>query len=470
MMHFYDGQVRRYITQMIRLLSHFSYETGKGELIRVPVIYGDGSRQALSAVRDNSENAITGAPKIAIYVSSMEMYRDRTSDSSFVSKLHIRERAYDEENKEYLKTQGKNYTVERLMPAAYNLTFNVDIWSTNTDQKLQILEQILVLFRPSLEIQTTDNYVDWTSLSVVNLESLNWSSRSIPAGTESEIDISTLTLSTPIWISPPAKVKRLGVITNIITSIFNEDTGDIDLNLSTPELNRYDDSITSGLVDKNGHRTAETSLGNIQANVNYMQTPIYVNNGVAQIIEKGQIGTQNWRRITDALPGELKQGVSRIFLKRQDTDELFSGTISLDRYETGMVINWDDDSLPSDTILNNGTGIRYIIDPTSFNPEEYRMPGLRLLLLSPIGDVDNETGALAWKNFDNSDFIADTNDIIEWNGTAWNIIFDASESTTSTIYVTNLNTNKQYRWNGSEWLLSIDGEYPIGTWRLDLDG
>ena len=27
-----------------------------------------------------------------------------------------------------------------------------------------------MLFNPSLEIQTTDNYIDWTSLSVVNLE------------------------------------------------------------------------------------------------------------------------------------------------------------------------------------------------------------------------------------------------------------------------------------------------------------
>ena len=42
--------------------------------------------------------------------------------------------------------------------------------------KLQILEQILVLFNPSLEVQTTDNYIDWTSLTHVMLESVNWSS------------------------------------------------------------------------------------------------------------------------------------------------------------------------------------------------------------------------------------------------------------------------------------------------------
>ena len=102
-------------------------------------------------------------------------------------------------------------TVERLMPTPYTLEMTADIWSTNTDQKLQIMEQILMMFNPSLEIQTTDNYVDWTSLSVVELENVNFSSRSIPVVTESEIDESQLGLKTPIYISPPTKVKKLGV-------------------------------------------------------------------------------------------------------------------------------------------------------------------------------------------------------------------------------------------------------------------
>ena len=114
-----------------------------------------------SIIRDNSENKIPSAPRISVYVTGLEMDRTRTSDSSYVNKLNIRERAYDADGQEYLNYQGKNYTVERLMPTPYNLTVKVDIWSTNTEQKLQILEQILVLFNPSLGIQTTNNYVDW---------------------------------------------------------------------------------------------------------------------------------------------------------------------------------------------------------------------------------------------------------------------------------------------------------------------
>ena len=180
MQHFYDGQIRRYITQLIRLFSNFKYKDGEGKEVKIPVLYGDLSRQVASIVRDQSENKLPSAPRMALYITQLEQDRTRTSDSSFTSKVHIRERAFDEAGNEYLNTQGKNYTVERLMPTPYNLSVNLDIWSTNTDMKLQIMEQLLMLFNPSLEIQTTDNYVDWTSLTSVELTNINFTNRSIP--------------------------------------------------------------------------------------------------------------------------------------------------------------------------------------------------------------------------------------------------------------------------------------------------
>ena len=224
MQHFYDGQIRRYITQVVRLLSNFSVKYGDGTLVRVPVMYGDQDRQAASIVNQNSENAVATAPRIAVYVADLDLARDRLSDSTFVSKLNIRERAYDTDEDgnptDYNYSQGNQYTVERLMPTPFDLTLKVDIWSTSTDQKLQIIEQMLVLFNPSLEIQTTDNYIDWTSLSVVELGDVIFSSRSIPVGTQVAIDVASLTLKTPIFISPPVKVKKLGIITSIIANIF----------------------------------------------------------------------------------------------------------------------------------------------------------------------------------------------------------------------------------------------------------
>ena len=152
MQHFYDGQIRRYITQIVRLFSNFSYKDNQAKLVEVPVMYGDMTRQVASIINKNSENAIPSAPRMAVYITGLELDRNRLADSSYVNKLNLRERAYDETGKEYLNAKGKNYTVERLMPTPYNLTLNVDVWSTNTDQKLQIMEQIMMLFNPSLEL------------------------------------------------------------------------------------------------------------------------------------------------------------------------------------------------------------------------------------------------------------------------------------------------------------------------------
>jgi hypothetical protein len=108
------------------------------------------------------------------------------------------------------------------MPVPYKLNVKLDIWTSNTEQKMQIIEQLAILFNPSLEIQSTDNYIDWASLTYVQLTEMMWSSRTIPTSTEEPIDVATLTFEIPIWISAPAKVKRLGVIQKFIANIYDE--------------------------------------------------------------------------------------------------------------------------------------------------------------------------------------------------------------------------------------------------------
>jgi hypothetical protein len=80
----------------------------------------------------------------------------------------------------------------------------------------------------------------------------------------------------------------------------------------------------------------------------------------------------------------------------------------------------------------------------------------------------NEDGPDAWKNSNNSDFIAEANDIIEWTGSKWNVVFSAQENTDILLYLTNMYTNTQYKWNGVYWSKSFEGEYNQGDWRLGL--
>ena len=101
--------------------------------------------------------------------------------------------------------------------------------------------------------------------------------------------------------------------------------------------------------------------------------------------------------------------------------------------------------------------------------KDIKVSGARILLLADIGDVKNTDGPDAWKNVDGTEFVAGENDIVEWDGTQWHVVFDASTDDGSTTkYITNLNTGVQYRWTGTEWILSWEGEYQKGTWRLAL--
>ena len=225
---FYDGQIRRFLLQFTRMFSGFQVMYGNendgvnaATLIRVPVRYGDASRNAQTIIQENSASSLPSTPLMTFYITGLEYARDRMQEPYFVSKTAVRQRTYDEATQTYETTQGNAFTIERLMPVPYTLSINLDIWTSNTSQKLQLFEQISTLFNPSLEIQSTDNYIDWTSLSVVYLDGVTFTSRSIPQGQDNPIDIMTMKFSMPIWISSPAKVKKLGVVEKIIMSIYD---------------------------------------------------------------------------------------------------------------------------------------------------------------------------------------------------------------------------------------------------------
>ena len=94
--YFYDGQIRRYVTQFMRIFMGFKYKTGDGTVRQIPVMYGDMTRQVAAIIKDNSENKMSTVPKIACYISGLEMDTTRLADASFVSKLNITERAWEE--------------------------------------------------------------------------------------------------------------------------------------------------------------------------------------------------------------------------------------------------------------------------------------------------------------------------------------------------------------------------------------
>jgi len=444
--YFYDGQIRRYVTQFMRVFIGFKYKAGDGTLSHVPVMYGDMTRQVASIIKDNSENKMSTVPRIACYISGLEMDTTRLADASFVSKLHIKERAWEDVDGEieYKNYQGAGYTVERLMPTPFKLSMKADIWTSNTDQKLQLMEQILVLFNPSLEIQTTDNYIDWTSLSVIDLSTLNFSSRTIPQGGDSDIDICSIEFKMPIYISPPAKVKKLGVVRNIVANVFGE-SGDV-LNLDDLIYAGNGNSIHNKNVNGN-FRILLLKSNNDQPNdfdVSIVSpNEVIINNNLEPPTKTGD--PINWNTIVDIYGGYIS-GISKIFFLQADGNEL-GGTFVINELDPArLLVNLED--RPSNTVIVSSvypagrTTVDAIVDPYKFNPKRPNketadqpiVAGTRYLVLDDVNNspnvgtqVDNPPfnptfnydGPDAWKNLNGSDPVIKANSIIEWSGTAW---------------------------------------------------
>jgi hypothetical protein len=94
--------------------------------------------------------------------------------------------------------------------------------------------------------------------------------------------------------------------------------------------------------------------------------------------------------------------------------------------------------------------------------------GTRFLLVEDIGDTNNDDGADAWKSTGVADLVAQANDIIEWTGSAWSIIFNSSQETDALVWQTNIYTGVQYLWNGVSWVKSFEGEYTSDKWKIVL--
>ena len=465
MLHFYEGQVRKFLTQFIRILSNFSVETGKlsdgsVNLRAVPVVYGDPTRQVANIIRNNSENALNYAPKIACYVRELNYDRERMQNPYHIEKQHLRERDVGEDGN-YSNQLGAGYTVEKVMPSPFRLEVSADIFSSNTDQKLQIMEQILYLFNPDFEIQKTDNYIDWTSLSYVELTGITFSSRTIPVGADSEIDVASMTFSMPIWLSPPVKVKKLGVVQKIIMSIYDDDGG-IAKGLIDGELISRSFITPNNfglLVSGNQLRLLGTTGVNVKSGGDGFHTGANEPNNFDPFEAFGP--AVNWKILLDQY-GKVINGTSQIRLTQPNGNQVIGTIATTTLDDTILLYTIDGDTIPSNTL----TAVKKIINPATFNPGT-PSNGDRYLVINDVGDSTASFQSSTWGTL-----VASVGDIIEYNSATgkWNVAFDASNPDSTQHYVTNLNTGIQYRFNGTEWVKSYEGVYTAGNWSIVLDG
>ncbi len=437
--YFYDGQFKNVLSQFTRIFSFFKYRTGvnhtgKEEMLPVPCRYGSISRLAGAIQRKNSENVALSAPFISCWISNISVARERTMNPSHVNTVVTTEREFDYTNNRYKSGQGNTVTIERLVPVPYNITMQVDIWSTNEEMKLQILEQILVLFNPAIDFQKNENPYDWSALGMVELESINYSSRSVPVGNDDNMEVTSLTFQVQhFYLNPPAKVKTTKLIQNIYTNVFmNEDTS----------IESWEDSYL--FTDINTYKNAQLRVIDNEATL--------VSNNNA-----------NWKELFENLGIKEKENYYYIKLFSSHPNVTAPFIIDIESFsqvdDTKVLINLNTNTLPAATL----DAVDDIINPNSIFPDNGLDMGIgkRYLITNDIvpnteawGVTSAHAGSII-TTLDGVNFVVDFNSNIEDTG---NI-------------VKNLSDNELYvQVDVDLWVNLWQGTYRAGYWRLISKG
>ena len=225
------------------------------------------------------------------------------------------------------------------------------------------------------------------------------------------------------------------------------------------------------MYDETGAFSSDTVLSNLSTRryVTPLDYGLFYSGNQLQLLKPEELVDANdniievappatWRSVIE-IYGTLVTGTTEIRLALPIDTELI-GTIAYHPTDPYILLFEPvEDTLPSNTL----NPVAAIINPRNVAVDSNLLSpttGTRYLLTASIGSTVNLEGSTVWQNL-----VANANDIIEFNGSIWQVVFD-SENETSTEYVTNTLTGIQYRWTGEEWVKSVEGVYRGGAWSL----
>lgn len=213
----YNAQLRKYIVQMAAIFAGIKVRVGwrddnQPRLAPVPVKNVSKDRVVAAIKGENTQNVPLRLPIISLQLLNIELAPER------------RHGVAQQRRDTYMPTAGRFpddiRVVDQRMPIPYKGSFEVSLWASNQDQHYQMIEQILTLFDPTLQIQRSDEPFDWTKLSYVEMTGINFEENT-PPGTERREIQTTIQFTTDIYLEVPNVVHdkfvkeihvRIGVI------------------------------------------------------------------------------------------------------------------------------------------------------------------------------------------------------------------------------------------------------------------
>lgn len=202
--YYYNNQLRKHIIQFMAIFSGMKVSIGKNDfdsesnLIEVPILYGSRDRVVSHIFSEQTQNKMLRLPIMSAQIIDMDLARDRLAGQN-------------QERKEVKLKRGGTIPDDlqqhaMLKPVPYEVSMEVAINTSNTDHHFQILEQLLLLFNPSIQIQVSDAYGNQQSHIEVFLMSINLD-ENYPAGTETRIVSSTLNFQYIMYLASPVNLR-----------------------------------------------------------------------------------------------------------------------------------------------------------------------------------------------------------------------------------------------------------------------
>jgi T4-like virus Myoviridae tail sheath stabiliser len=223
--YYYDHQLRNYILQFMAIFAGLQVKVGRkktGEtvvteedcdgnavttepvfreegLIPAPIVYGHQDRVVAAIFADNTQNKPLRLPIMAAYMRNIDLAKD------LMAGIGVTRR------NTYLPAGGlipdDVKVVHQRKPVPYRIDMELTLMASNTDQHFQMLEQILLMFEPNLQIQLSDGPFDASRISSVELKSIGIEGN-YPSGADPRLIQSVLTFEIICYLSAPADVRR----------------------------------------------------------------------------------------------------------------------------------------------------------------------------------------------------------------------------------------------------------------------
>tara|TARA_Y100000816_G_scaffold288381_1_gene272859 strand:- start:109 stop:930 length:822 start_codon:yes stop_codon:yes gene_type:complete len=142
--HFYHETIKRSVSVFGTLFNNINIKRDNGTIIKVPLAYGQ-RQKFIARLQQQAGLGLDGVPRTAISLPRMAFELtsiDYDPTRKLNKKVHFKKE----------KSTDPTVMMKQFSPAPYNLGFDLHALVKNTDDGLQIIEQIMPFFTPDYTV------------------------------------------------------------------------------------------------------------------------------------------------------------------------------------------------------------------------------------------------------------------------------------------------------------------------------